>query len=577
MLRKRSDMRSFMQVTQEIPPTIRFKHGSARRIIIEGTTVLSQGIMNLLVQDLEGVKYLGNDCYEGPAVPRWLEFLTAVHRGAVQISGDVQTWYTGIVEEERHLIDAKSVDPEVLPTLDGLEAWQHLHQFQKQAVYFALVARHTILGDEPGLGKTLVALVASQADPSRSRRVLVVCPNSLKAWWAQEAQGWLGLSVDVAEPSIYAAQLQSYLKNPDSGLFVINYELLLRLPQLRTVKWDWVIADEAHRIKNPSALTTEAFRRIKGAYSMLITATPLANQPAELWSLLHYSRPKQTPAYGFFKSFYQDEVITLSGRPKPAGPRRGHENMLKREHEPVMIRRLKSEVGLQLPPKTYQRMPLWLLPEQVKAYRQMAHDSLVELPDGSLVLGQEPAVAMLRLRQIASNLATLDPTNDCSAKLDACTDLLQDRPDEPIVFFTVFRATAQALHARCQRAKPKVESVLFIGDQTPEADHEAIKQFTSGGARAFIATIQKGGVGLNLQRASTLVFIDKHWNPAMQAQAEDRIHRIGQERPCLILNLHHKHTIDDYVERMLTKKIGWNSRVIKLELPQYLEDSLRFL
>ena len=74
MLRKRSDMRSFMQVTQEIPPTIRFKHGSARRIIIEGTTVLSQGIMNLLVQDLEGVKYLGNDCYEGPAVPRWLEF-----------------------------------------------------------------------------------------------------------------------------------------------------------------------------------------------------------------------------------------------------------------------------------------------------------------------------------------------------------------------------------------------------------------------------------------------------------------------------------------------------------------------
>ena len=113
-----------------------------------------------------------------------------------------------------------------------------------------LVARHTILGDEPGLGKTLVALVASQADPSRSRRVLVVCPNSLKAWWAQEAQEWLGFP-GRGRTRIYGGTTTELLKNPDSGLFVINYELLLRPATTRTVKWDWVIADEAHRIKNP--------------------------------------------------------------------------------------------------------------------------------------------------------------------------------------------------------------------------------------------------------------------------------------------------------------------------------------
>lgn len=574
MLRKRSDMQSSMHLDQETPPIIRFKQGGRRRIVIEGTTVLSRGILNLLIRDIQGVKYLGNDTYEGPAAPRWVEYLTTVHKGKVVLDPQVQQWHNAILDEEQHLIDAKGVDPGILPTLDGIEAWCNLKPFQKQAVYFLLVGRHTILGDEPGLGKTLTALVASQADPSRRKRVLIICPSSLKEWWAQEAQGWLNLSSTVATQGIYTGQLRNYLKGNHTDLFILNYELMLRLPELQSVHWDWVIADEAHRVKNPTADTTRAFNRIKGAYSTLLTATPLANQPAELWTLLNYSRPKETPAYGFFRSFYQKEYITPSGWPKPAGPK--NRELLKREHAPVMIRRLKSEVGLQLPPKRHQRMPVWLLPEQVRAYRQMVHDLITELEDGTFVLGQEPAVAMLRLRQIASNLATIGGA-DISGKLDTCMDLITDQPEEPLVFFTVFRETAKALHKRCLSAKPKIPAVLFIGEQTKEEDTKAIKSFTSGKARVFIATIQKGGVGLNLQRASTLVFIDKHWNPALQAQAEDRIHRIGQEKPCLILSLHHKHTIDDYVERMLDKKISWNSSIINLELPIHLEDSLRYL
>ena len=245
-----------------------------------------------------------------------------------------------------------------------------------------------------------------------------------------------------------------------------------------------------------------------------------------------------------------------------------------------MMRRLKTEVGIQLPPKRHQRMPLYMLPKQVLAYRQAMHDMLITLADGSLLDIPDALAKLTRLRQITSGLSTIHLADgsagpDISAKLDAAMDIIVDRAGDPIVVFSLFRNTAKSLRERLKKAGINYEQLTF--DMEPEEIEAAKDRFAQGDVPVMVGTIGVGGVGHTLVAADTLVFIDTHFNPDKQLQAEDRIHRIGQVRPCLIIRLHIRHTVDDFVERITRRKERMTRGLITAALKESLADSERFL
>jgi SNF2 family DNA or RNA helicase len=280
-----------------------------------------------------------------------------------------------------------------------------------------------------------------------------------------------------------------------------------------------------------------------------------------------------------FKDMYAYELYSVHGHPKYSSRIRNLP-LLKREVAPYMIRHLKAEVGIQLPPKRAQRMPLFMLPEQVAAYRDAVRLMMIELSDGTILDIPNIVAKLTRLRQITSGLATIKladgtPGPDISAKLDAAMELIEDRAGDPIVVFSMFRETIKALGRRLTKAGVPWSQIM--AEMSSEEVSESKERFAQGGTKVMIGTIGVGGVGHTLTAADTLIFIDKHYNPDHQLQAEDRIHRIGQQRPCLIISLHVNHTVDDFVESIVTGKELMTRSLMTHSLRENLEDSDRFL
>jgi len=476
----------------------------------------------------------------------------------------VQKWYSWAVTQEEKRT-AWGLD-------EGAEAnyatAKGLWPFQRAGVNFLVKNKRSLLCDEPGLGKTAQAVVAVM-ESGRSNRILVVCPNSLKGWWNEEIDRWTTtlLPITVIRASTRTQQMQRY--RGELGWCIVNWELLRLMPQLRDVIWDWIVCDEAHRVKNRKTQVFGALNRLKSSRMALLTGTPLANHPAELWTLLHLVEPGKYTSYWRFFEMYVDYQVDFWGHRDIRGVR--YPKLLRRELAPRMLRRSKEQCLPQLPAKAYKTIPLILSGRQELMYKGMAREMLVEL-EGGEVLEAPSVIAMItRLRQITSTTATIDET-DHSAKLEAVMDIVNDF-GEKVVVFAQFRNTVSALCRRLIRAG--IPYSLVWGGMTPESVSEQVRNFQDGDSRVFVGTTEAGGVGLTLTAARTLVFIDKHWNPARQAQAEDRIHRIGQDNAVQIISLHCKGTVDDLVEDVLQKKLRMTAEILQPELVKHLKEVVK--
>jgi SNF2 family DNA or RNA helicase len=357
-----------------------------------------------------------------------------------------------------------------------------------------------------------------------------------------------------------------------NNYLVVGWSMLQLMPILAQVPWDWIIADEAHAIKNPSTKTHRAFNKLEAERKILVTATPGSNNPGELWALLHAVQPKFYPNYQMFRDIYVEEIHVGRGR-KVVDVR--YKELLERELVVPMIRRLKSEVEVELPEKTFQRIPLNLTEDQVRLYKQMAVELAMEIDGGVILKAPNAAAKIVRLREIVSGLATLPGGRDISAKLDVAVDIIMDRQPRSTVVFSVFRQTVFALAARLQAQG--IECSILVGGMKPDLIELAKQDFQSGKTQVFIATIRAGGVGLTLTAADMLLFIERDWNPAMQDQAVDRIHRLGQKNACLIADLYVAHTVDALVDMNLENKLSMQEGIITREIRKSVADSLKYL
>lgn len=475
----------------------------------------------------------------------------------INISNDVQIWVNKFLAARDRMKCIKN-QQEVTLTRD---ITSKLYGYQRTGVNFMIKAGRVINADDMGLGKTLESIAA--AEESGANRILIVTLNSLKFNWEAELNKWGSKPVTIINGD--KAKKDKRIAEYQTGYMVINYEAMRLHPELAGMQWDVMICDEAHKLKNKDTLHTIAIKKIKSKYAWALTGTPMENAPHELWSLLNWLFPKSFSSYWRFVDQYcvvnefagkDDKTIRV-----PVGAissKEMHELL-----QPVMIRRLKTEVLPDLPEKQYVSIPIEMSKEDRRVYKDILKEMIAVLDNGDIVATPTVLTQFTRLKQacISQHLLGTKRTGVTSAKLQALEDLVESSiADHKIVVYTTL---AEGLKIARNNLNARGWNTAEIhGDITPEGRQLAIRKFqTDPNCRIFLATIQAGGTGIDgLQYAADqFIYLDKHPNPMRNLQAEDRLMRIGQKNALTIYSIINKDSIEEYIEyRLLRKETSFN-------------------
>lgn len=394
------------------------------------------------------------------------------------------------------------------------------YPYQKEAVQKIANAPGYILADACGLGKTLTAIeAAKQARMDNPKwRALVICPPHLVPQWLDEITEQDPLT------SRMPADARPYRYSEILGWVVTTYYELQRdyfLTALCEVLWDFVVIDEAHRIKNKRTGFAKNVKKIPTARALALTATPLDERTEDIWSLLNFVNPDEFPAYyGFVARWLETEDDYWRGKVivGPKDPKKFSALLAN-----YMIRRAKEDVLPDLPPRidVPVRVPMDI--KQAEAYDEIknSEDILVKVQDQELVIPNTLAL-ITKLQQIAT-WPPLVGVQLPSAKITWLTGFIRDH-DEPIVVFSRFRDVALCL------ARRMIGDYIVGGERSPDFDEKKFMR--------LFGTIDAMGEGLNLQRADIAIFLDGHWSTLRMTHALDRIHRMDIKVPKTIYMLH---------------------------------------
>jgi len=462
-----------------------------------------------------------------------------------------------------------------------LTASDKLYNFQREDVERLTDLRSVLIGNEMGTGKTYEAVALDEIRREEvsttwetSLRTLVVAPLSVLPVWEEHYNELVPyLRTVVIDPKNRGVFLSS-LKNDSHDVYIVHWDVLRIIKdELREVFWFHIIADEVHRAKNRKAQQTRALKLLKTKFRSGLSGTPATNKPYDLWSVLDWLYPKPFGmAFWKFYERYCDYAITY-----PQGYRqfRGVRNTdeLKAKMAPFYARRMKKDVLKDLPDKYYTTIWVELTPKQRRAYDEMQEEMVawLETQEEDKPLVAPVVIAQLiRLQQFS--VAYADITYDSqsqdrivrltepSSKLDALMDLIQDNEGEPIVVFSQFKQLINLATSRLERSK--IEFVTITGDVGPDDRRRAVEDFQNGNASVFLGTIGAGGEGITLTASSTVVFLDRDWSPARNAQAEDRLHRIGQENAVQVIDIASRKTIDVRKRGQLEMKRKWLAQIL---------------
>lgn len=441
-------------------------------------------------------------------------------------------------QAKRDLLAAKAEEDSDLEVPTPTE----LRPYQRAGISFLLKAlksfKGVLLCDEMGLGKTIQSL-AVIALSLELKNVLVLCPASVKFTWEQEIKKHFpGMSYVVIDgaPEERKAQWASR-----STIKIANYELLLRDKVAQVKQWDLVIADEIVKAKNYQTKTAKAIKKLTRMYSVGLSGAPVENRLEELHSVMDFCVPG---LLGPGWRFVQEHCVR--NRFNAVVGYRGKEKIRTRI-APHYLRRLKSQVLTELPPKIYNEMALELNSAEWEIYeaiRQQIKAYVEENPKLSVV---NVLTEMLRLKQCTDDLRLLgeEPSQE-SSKLTALRDILEASEGHKVVAYTQFAQLANMWHEELGGL------VLFGG--VPAAERQRrIERFQSGPEQLFLST-EAGAYGITLTAADIVVHIDQPWNPARLRQREDRLHRIGQRECVQVVTLTARRTIDEYIGKVLDRK-----------------------
>ncbi|WP_211903396.1 DEAD/DEAH box helicase [Saccharopolyspora erythraea] len=437
--------------------------------------------------------------------------------------------------------------PEVFPQPDGLAATLRDYQLQGLS-WLARIAGLGLggcLADDMGLGKT-VTLIALHLH-RRSGPTLVVCPASLLGNWEREIRRFA--------PGVPVRRFHGARRSLDDaeGFVLTTYGTVRTDAEaLNTVHWGLVVADEAQHVKNHRSSTAKALRTIHGRARVALTGTPVENDLAELWAILDWAAPGLLGSLAGFRSRWAKPIE------RDAGRARGLAALLR----PFLLRRSKSDPGIapELPAKTETDRPVPLTREQAGLYAAVVRETMAEIAESTDVARRGLVVKLLTsLKQICNHPAHYlgegaGNLTGRSGKLELLDELLDTILAEggSVLVFTQYVAMAELLEAHL---RGRGISTRFLHGGTPVPQRDAmVRDFQEGVAPVFLLSLKAAGTGLNLTRADHVVHYDRWWNPAVEAQATDRAHRIGQTRPVQVHRLVAEGTVEDRIAEVLRAK-----------------------
>lgn len=428
-------------------------------------------------------------------------------------------------------------------TLDSETFRTTLRDYQRRGVeWLRFLTDHgfgALLADDMGLGKTvqvLAYLVDLKARLGNSPRALIVAPLTLVANWRHEIERFapcLGLYVHVGEARATPFGFRRAMGACEVAL--TSYNLLVRdYEAFASVDWETIVLDEAQAVKNPDTQAAKAIRGLTPRRRIALTGTPIENSVADVWALEDFLNP------GFLgdRQSFRERFL----KPIALGADALAAKRLRHALEPFVLRRLKSDpsVDAQIGPKREVREYCALTPAERRRYEETLADFR-----GTVHASGDVFALLTELKLLC----------DGEGKLQRLGDLLEEifASGESVLVFTQYvkvgARIVQMLQERFGRRFPFLHGALTVAQRERE-----IGRFNRGGPNAFVLSLKTGGFGLNLVKATHVVHFDRWWNPAVENQATDRVHRIGQEKSVTVHLMMTEGTLEEHIDALLARK-----------------------
>ncbi|MEU4766075.1 DEAD/DEAH box helicase [Actinosynnema sp. NPDC023794] len=479
-----------------------------------------------------------------------IDALGAALTGTTRVDGvEVEVAATGWLDELKSRL--ADLDDEPLAAPPALRAT--LRDYQLHGLRW--LDRMTSLGlgaclaDDMGLGKTITLIALhlhrDRRDPGPT---LVVCPASLMGNWQREIERFA--------PGVPVRRFHGPRRDVAHEGFVLTTYGTMRLDadRLADVDWGMVVADEAQHVKNPASDTAKALRRIPARARVALTGTPVENTLSELWAILDWTTPGLLGTMAQFKARWAGPIE--ADHDQEAAQR------FARLVRPFLLRRRKTDPGIapELPPKTETDQPVALTREQAALYEAVVRELMAEVREADGIARRGRIVKLLTgLKQVCNHPAqylkeTSPKLAGRSGKLELLDELLDTILAEggAALVFTQYVAMARLIERHL--AGRGIPSRLLHGGTPVPAREDMVRRFQDGECPVFLLSLKAAGTGLNLTRADHVVHYDRWWNPAVEDQATDRAHRIGQTRPVQVHRLIAEGTIEDRIAAMLRAK-----------------------
>ncbi len=409
-----------------------------------------------------------------------------------------------------------------------------------------------ILADDMGLGKTVQAIAHLLLSPRTPEEAhLVVCPASMVWVWQQELARFApSLTVEVVHGAGRKAAATA-----NAAVVITSHATLTRgIDDFSARPWQVVICDEAQALKNRGTRLAAAIRKLEAQQRICLTGTPVENHLGELHALMSWAVPGVLGSEAAFTRTFRDPIEN------DGDAARGQ--LLRRRLAPFLLRRTKQAVAAELPPRTDIDIRVEFGARQRRLYEtiRLAMDERVRqaVADRGLARsGMEVIEALLRLRQVCCDprLVPLSLAKRCdeSAKLDALRELLTTLSEEgrPTLVFSQFTSLLDLVESEVLQGLGL--TYLRLDGQTRDRA-DLVTRFQAGEAQVFLLSLKAGGTGLTLTHADTVVLLDPWWNPAVERQAADRAHRIGQDRPVTIYRLIAVGTVEERIRALQARK-----------------------
>lgn len=473
-----------------------------------------------------------------------------VHRLAGVHLDDLAAGMTISADEQfdnfrRRLADARDIDPTVPPTLEA-DLRDYQVEGYKWLARLAAWGAGACLADDMGLGKTLqaLALIVSRAADGPA---LVLAPTSVCANWMDESARF----APTLNAKMFGADDRAEMCK-DLGPFdlvICSYGLLVSADELLgTVDWHTIVADEAQAFKNANTARSKAVMKLRAPFRMVTTGTPIENHLGELWNLFNFINPGLLGSREVFNREF--------AKPISSGDEQARVS-LRQLISPFVLRRLKRDVLRELPPRTEIVLTIEQGRDEAALYEALRREAQEQvLASDSENQQRMIALAQItRLRQMACHPALVVPDAEISSsKLAGFGEVIEELRENNHRALVFSQFVQHLSLVRTWLDDHDIPYQYLDGSMRPVARKKAVNAFQSGEGDVFLISLKAGGTGLNLTAANYVIHLDPWWNPAVEDQASDRAHRLGQQRPVTVYRLVTANTIEQKIVELHRRK-----------------------